>query len=224
MQIFLLWLVLTFMVAHSFYGIFRKWEEQLKYTWYIFFAIISFALLQSSCFNFYVHFRSICLTTFNQMSFLNRYEKVTCENCGTQTTKLDLARHKKSYSAGTLFCTQCPNFSTKSQDELNYHIAKKHSAPKLDITFKCKLCFQKFAGFYAVRQQRNTQHTMQIGSGTKDVDVEHIVGDVEDHSVLVNLSWWIRNLKGRDTNYSITQWKLSTKQSSTKNLTIFSTI
>ena len=69
------------------------------------FAIISFALLQSSCFNFYVHFRSICLTLFSQMPSLNRYEKVTCENCGTQTTKLNLARHNKSCSAGTLYFT-----------------------------------------------------------------------------------------------------------------------
>ena len=117
------------------------------------------------------------------MPFLNRYEKVTCENCGTQTTKLNLARPKKSCSAGTLFCNQCPNFSTKSQNDWNYHIAKKHSAPKLDATFKCKLCYQDFPGFYALRQHRNTQHGMQIGSRTRDVDVEHIVGDVEDHSL-----------------------------------------
>ena len=69
----------------------------------------------------------------------NRYEKVKCENCGTQITKLNLARHK-SCPAGTLNSTQCPNFFTKSQNDLNYHIAKKHSAPKLDVTFKCKLC------------------------------------------------------------------------------------
>ena len=81
-----------------------------------------------------------------------------------------------------MFCTQCPNFSTKSQNDLNYHIAKMHSAPKLDVTFKCKHCYQAFPGFYALRQHRNTQHGMQIGSGTRnqDVDVEHIAGDVED--------------------------------------------
>ena len=84
-----------------------------------------------------------------------------------------------------MFCwyivfSQCPNYFTKPQNDLNYHFAKKHSAPKPDVTFKCKLCYQEFAGFYALRQHRNTQHGMQIGSGTRDVDVEHIVGDVED--------------------------------------------
>ena len=59
------------------------------------------------------------------MPSLNRNEKVTCEKYGVQITKYNLARHKKRCSAGTLNCTQCPNFSTISQDDLNYHIAKK---------------------------------------------------------------------------------------------------
>ena len=72
-----------------------------------------------------------------------------------------------------------------------------------------KFCYQEFPGFYALRQHRNTQHGMEIGSKTRDVDVEHIVGDVEDHRlrescVLVNISWWILNVKGRDSKYLIT--------------------
>ena len=117
------------------------------------------------------------------MPSLNRYEKITCENCGTQTTKLNLARHKKRCSAGTLHCSQCPNFSTKSQNDLNYHIAKKHSVPKPDITFKCTLCYAEFPGFYALRQHRNTQHGPQMGFGAKNIDVEDIVGDVDDQSL-----------------------------------------
>ena len=117
------------------------------------------------------------------MPSLIRKEKITCEKCGTQTTRNNIVRHKKSCSAGTLYCTQCTNFSTKYQCDVNYHIAKKHSAPKHEVTFKCKLCYQELPRFYALRLHRNTQHGMQIGSGTRDVDVEHIVGDVEDHSL-----------------------------------------
>ena len=65
------------------------------------------------------------------MPSLNRNEKDTCGNCGTQTTKLNLARHKKGCSVGTLYCTQCPNFSRKSQQNFKYQFAKKHSSPKL---------------------------------------------------------------------------------------------
>ena len=170
------------MVALSFHGVFRIREQIYKNTCYKFFAVIWFALLASSCFSLHVSFRLFCQTTKFEMPTVIRKEKVTCENCGTQTTGNNIVRHKKSCSAGTLYCTHCPNFSTKSQSDLNYQIAKKHSAPIPDIAFKCKLCYQEFPGFYALRQHRlYTQHGMQIGSGTRGVDVEHIVGDVEDH-------------------------------------------
>ena len=124
------------MVALPFYRIFGKVEKLFEKTRYKFLAITSFTLLQSNCFSFFVHFRLFCLLLFTQMPSLNRYEKVKCENCGIQITKINLARHKKSCSAGTLCCTQCPNFFTKSQNGLKYHIAKKHSAPKPDVTLK----------------------------------------------------------------------------------------
>ena len=168
------------MVGLSFYGIFRKWGIYHKNTCCNFFTIISFALLLSSRFNLHVYFRLSCQKTIIEMPSLRRKEKITCENCGTQTTRNNIVRRKKSCSFGIFFCTQYPNFSTKSQKDLKYHVAKKHSAPKLDVTFKCKLCYEEFPGLYALRQHRNTQHGMQIGSGTRNVDVEHIVGDVED--------------------------------------------
>ena len=97
------------------------------------------------------------------MPSLNRYEKVTCDNCATQTTKLNLARHMNSCSAGTLHCTQCTNLFTKSQNDLNYLTAKRHSAPKPDVTLKCKLCYQEFPGFYALRQKKHsTRHADRI--------------------------------------------------------------
>ena len=42
------------------------------------------------------------------MPSLDRHEKVTIENCGTQTTKPNLARQKKSCSAGILYYIQNP--------------------------------------------------------------------------------------------------------------------
>ena len=50
-----------------------------------FFAIISFSLVQSSCYNFYVYFRNLCYTNFTQMSPVKPNKKITRENCGTQT-------------------------------------------------------------------------------------------------------------------------------------------
>ena len=75
------------------------------------------------------------------------------------------------------------NVPISSQDALSYHNAKKHSVPKPDITFKCKLCYAEFPGFYASRQHRNTQHGSQMGFGANNINMEDIVADVDDQSL-----------------------------------------
>ena len=117
------------------------------------------------------------------MPALERNVQVTCGNCGNSVTKYNLSRHKKRCSAGTLYSTQCPNFSTLSQDDLNYHIAKQHSAAGPSKTYKCKLCYAEFPGFYALRQHKNSQHGTQIGFRASNIDVEEIVRDVDDQSL-----------------------------------------
>ena len=74
-------------------------------------------------------------------------------------------------------------FFTKSRDDLNYHIAKQHSAAGPSITYKCKLYHAEFPGFYALRHYKNIQHGTQIGFGASNIDTEHIVGDVDDQSL-----------------------------------------
>ena len=118
-----------------------------------------------------------------KMPSLNRNEKVTCENCGVQITKYNLARHKKRCSAGTFYCTQCPNFSALCQDDLIFHIAKQHSAGGPSKTYKCNLCHAEFPGFYALRQHKNTQQGKQYGFGASNIDVEDKVVDVDDQSL-----------------------------------------
>ena len=51
------------------------------------------------------------------------------------------------------------------------------------MTFMCKLCYAEFAGFYALRQHKNTQHGQQLGFGASNNDVENIVGDVDIQSL-----------------------------------------
>ena len=110
-------------------------------------------------------------------------EKNTYDIRGTQTTRNNIVRHKKRCSAGTLYCTQCPNFSTKSRSDLSYHVAKKHNAPRPSIEYKCKLCHADVPGFFALRQHKNTQHGAQIVFGASNIDVEDIVRDVDDQSL-----------------------------------------
>ena len=105
------------------------------------------------------------------MPALDRSVKVTCGNCGTSVTKKQLSRHKSRCSGGTLYCANCPNFSTKSRDVLNYHIAKKHATPPLKDTHKCKICFKEFSGFYALQQHKTSEHGLTMKSAEFDVSI-----------------------------------------------------
>ena len=70
-----------------------------------------------------------------------------------------------------------------SQDDIKYHIAKQHSVAGLSKTYKCELCHAELPGIYALRQQKTNQHGTQIGFGASNIDVENIVGDVDDQSL-----------------------------------------
>ena len=83
------------------------------------------------------------------MFSLNQNGNVAFENCGKQTTKLNLARTNFcSYQlARLIFCTKCAIISTVSNDDWKDHNTKKHTAPKLDFTFKCTLCYEECKDF-----------------------------------------------------------------------------
>ena len=115
------------------------------------------------------------------MTALDRNAKVACDNCGTLVSKQNVAKHKKKCSVGTLYCSQCTNFSTKSQNDLNYHIAKKHGAPKPAVAHISKICKDKFTGFYALRQHKSLIH----GQSFKPKDVSSpLLDDIDDDDSL----------------------------------------
>ena len=117
------------------------------------------------------------------MPALDRNDKVTCGNCGTLVTKKNLSRHNFRCSGAALYCPKYPIFSTKSRDDLNYHIAKKHSVPRPSKTYKCKLCHAELPGFYALCQHKNTQHGTQMKFAANNIDVEDIVGDINERRI-----------------------------------------
>ena len=73
-------------------------------------------------------------------------------------------------SCRTLYCPNCPNFSTKSRDDINYHIARKHATPRVKTTHKCKNCFKEFSGFYPLLQYKTSEHGIQMKSAEFDVN------------------------------------------------------
>ena len=117
------------------------------------------------------------------MPGLDRNVKVTCDKCGTQTTKNNIVRHKTRCSAGTLYCTQGPNFSTTSQDDLNYHIAKKHSAAGPKNNHTCKECSIEFPSFYSLRHHKQRYHRAETTSGAEKADIQGLADAGDDKSL-----------------------------------------
>ena len=56
-------------------------------------------------------------------------------------------------------------------------LSKKHSNLEFDVTFKCKLCYEQFPSFYALRQYVKAQHDFPTKSAI--VDFDHIINEVE---------------------------------------------
>ena len=119
-------------------------------------------------------FRLFCFNRIAKKSptkpALDRIVKVTCGNCGTSITKLNLSRHKLRCSGGVLYCPKCPNFSTKSRDDLSYHITKEHATPRVKITHKYKVCPKEFSEFFALGQHKTNEHGFQTKSAEFDVN------------------------------------------------------
>ena len=67
-------------------------------------------------------------------------------------------------------CANCPNFSIKSRDDLNYHIVKKKATPRV------KTCFKEFSGFFALRQHKTNEHGLEM----KSVEFEDDDADLKE--------------------------------------------
>ena len=59
---------------------------------------------------------------------------------------------------------------------MNCQIAKKHSAQKSDVAFKCKFCHEEFPGFHAIRQRRKNQPGFPIKSA--DVELNDFINNM----------------------------------------------
>ena len=126
-----------------------------------------------------------CYTLVIETISIKSYEKVKCKKCGTQTRKLNLARRRKRCTVGRLSCTKCPNFSTTSQADLSYHIARKHPRVWAKNTYKCKTCLEDFFGSYALRKHRSSQHGLP--KRTSSLHMDTLLEDIDDAELKVEL-------------------------------------
>ena len=113
----------------------------------------------------------------------DRNVKVTCGTCGTSVTKNQLSRHKSRCSGGTLYCPECPNFSARSREDLNYLIAKKHSAAGPKSNHTCKEWSFEFPSFYSLRHHKQCYHTAETTSSEANADMQSIADAGDDKSL-----------------------------------------
>ena len=150
----------------------------------------------------------------------NWHIEVTRGNCGISLTKQNLSRHKLRCSGGTLYRSKCPEVSFNSRVDLNYHIAKKHSAaPKIITRIKnAALSFQVFVPWdtsnNAITQEKLPPRARR--RICKALRTQEMRKSWRKGSSQVDISWVILNYKNGDIVCSILlsttlQLRLSTK-------------
>ena len=105
----------------------------------------------------------------------------------------------------------------KSPKDLNYHIPKKHSAPKPDVTVMCKHSHQEFPGFHALRQDRTTQHGFPIKS--MNIDPDNIINEVDDANLKEELRSCQQSLVESElerARYKVFNYAVETQQKNCK--------
>ena len=88
-----------------------------------------------------------------------------------------------SCSGETLYFLKCPNFSTKSGYNINYHIAKKHSAAGPKNNHTCKECNIEFPSFFSLRHHKQRYHTAETTSNGEKVEMQSLLDAGDDKSL-----------------------------------------
>ena len=114
------------------------------------------------------------------MSALDRNIDIDCDKSGNRMVNKNISRHNKTYKGGNLFCLECPEFTPKTKEELNYYKPKKHRKDDSEKNSTCTDCILTFQCFYALRKHVQTFHVSQSQSNTtlsRKVDPDTILRD-----------------------------------------------
>ena len=82
----------------------------------------------------------------------------TCPKCTKIVARSQFPRHMKSHESGRLFCPKCSHFSCTTQQDLDFHITKKHSDDTLDDRLTCTTCKESFPSYYSLNQHKRLVH------------------------------------------------------------------
>ena len=91
------------------------------------------------------------------MPSLNRNEKVQCGDCGNLYVRAHAVRHRNIFSNGVISCPECRYF-TYNQQEVNYHVAKKHAPSISKQSMVRSSCEKEFPCYFSLQQHRRIEH------------------------------------------------------------------
>ena len=86
-------------------------------------------------------------------------------------------------TGGTLFCSKCPNFSTKTRDDSSYLFAKKHSAAGPKRNHTCIECSIEFPSFHNLRQHKQRYHTAGTTTSGEKAKMQSLADAGDDKSL-----------------------------------------
>ena len=81
-----------------------------------------------------------------------------CEDCSQEYRRADAAKHRKRCEKQKEH--KCPNchFYTKSKEEMDYHVAKKHAEPSSKQSTVCSSSEHELTSYYSLQQHRRKEH------------------------------------------------------------------
>ena len=134
---------------------------------------------------------------------LNRNEKITCENCGTETTKWIIARHKKRCSVVTIMLQSLSHYlqNVPGRFELPWN-AQKESSVRANNAYKCKTCFDEDFAIWALRKHWWSQHGIGLMRSKLDMDIlleNTFVTEIKKNPFFAFISSLTLSLKKKDT-------------------------
>ena len=86
----------------------------------------------------------------------------TCPTCAKSFDSKHFNRHVTRHQKDLLRCQECLLFVAKTQADLDYHTAKKHSTVTTDDVFTCALCSTQFPDYYVLREHKGSVHGVSI--------------------------------------------------------------
>ena len=168
------------------------------------------ALLRSSSFNLHIYCRQFCRTPIIELPSLIRKEKVTWENCVTQTTRKKLYATKRDVQLEHCIV---PKVSISPQNHKMTWINNllRSTTPQnlmslssVKVVIKSFQDFTLYVNIETLNTECKTDHEQEMWMWNTYWEMVRI-RCWEKSCVLVNISRWSSNLERRDTKYSITQ-------------------